>query len=93
MGPAVFNTVVGAQAPRRVRFPSASAEEVVTPVPTCAEPAQRCALPGDRGCPPGTLEEADGAGFRTAAELRMEVDPTCGFTGSNEFDQARDEPE
>ena len=27
MGPAVFNTVVGAQAPRRVRFPSASAME------------------------------------------------------------------
>ncbi len=26
MGPAVFNTVVGAQAPRRVRFPSASAD-------------------------------------------------------------------
>ena len=25
MGPTVFNTVVGAQAPRRVRFPSASA--------------------------------------------------------------------
>jgi uncharacterized damage-inducible protein DinB len=30
VGPAVFNTVVGAQAPRRVRFPSASANVLLT---------------------------------------------------------------
>ena len=63
VGPAVFNTVVGARAPRRVRFPSASAEVVRSTTPTCR-------APGSIGDPGPAAAWNDSARVGNAAEYR-----------------------